>query len=163
RPSGASSRTRSSRSSAGAGASPSPRRASSAPIGPIRSTTTRRSPSWRGRGWVAARSAGARGSRRPWGRARPAGGRALRAWRRRASESLVYWPALVSAKHVQQHVFVGGEETVVASVAEAPAIEITTPPASPPRAFAGATVRLPFGRLFGTRSGDKGGNANLGV
>ena len=26
-----------------------------------------------------------------------------------------------------------------------------------------ATARIPFGRLFGTRSGDKGGNANCGV
>ena len=27
----------------------------------------------------------------------------------------------------------------------------------------GDLVRIPFGRLFGTRSGDKGGNANIGV
>ena len=27
----------------------------------------------------------------------------------------------------------------------------------------GETVKVPFGRLFGTRSGDKGGNANCGV
>ena len=27
----------------------------------------------------------------------------------------------------------------------------------------GSTTTLPFGRLFGTRSGDKGGNANCGV
>jgi hypothetical protein len=28
---------------------------------------------------------------------------------------------------------------------------------------AGKMVRIPFGRIFATRSGDKGGNANLGV
>ena len=27
----------------------------------------------------------------------------------------------------------------------------------------GDLVRIPFGRLFGTRSGDKGGNANIGI
>ena len=27
----------------------------------------------------------------------------------------------------------------------------------------GKTIRVPFGRVFATRSGDKGGNANLGV
>ena len=27
----------------------------------------------------------------------------------------------------------------------------------------GETIRIPFGRLFGTRSGDKGGNANVGI
>jgi hypothetical protein len=32
-----------------------------------------------------------------------------------------------------------------------------------PDAPAGKTVKVPFGRVFATRSGDKGGNANLGV
>ena len=38
-------------------------------------------------------------------------------------------------------------------------------PAPEPRAKVpgGATRRVPLGSLFGTRSGDKGGNANLGV
>ena len=37
------------------------------------------------------------------------------------------------------------------------------PPANIGPAPEGETVKLPFGRLFGTRSGDKGGNANCGV
>ena len=36
-------------------------------------------------------------------------------------------------------------------------------PASIAPAPTGPTTRIPFGRLFGTRSGDKGGNANCGV
>jgi len=39
-----------------------------------------------------------------------------------------------------------------------------TPAPEPPAAVpGGATVRAPLGRVFGTRSGDKGGNANLGI
>ncbi len=37
------------------------------------------------------------------------------------------------------------------------------PPAAGPWRGHGATVRAPFGRLVGARSGDKGGDANLGV
>jgi hypothetical protein len=34
---------------------------------------------------------------------------------------------------------------------------------APPRPAQGSTVRVALGRVFGTRSGDKGGNANLGI
>jgi hypothetical protein len=76
----------------------------------------------------------------------------------------VYRPAIVSADLVPQHVVVrGGTRTVVESVA--PPGEVTVeaargPDAAPP---AGPTVRAPIGRVVGARSGDKGGNANLGV
>jgi hypothetical protein len=43
---------------------------------------------------------------------------------------------------------------------------VTVPPADTsvtPRSDLGVTERLPLGTVFGTRSGDKGGNANLGV
>jgi hypothetical protein len=79
----------------------------------------------------------------------------------------VYRPALVPADLVPQHVVVlGGDRTVVESVAPTP--ESTTvaiasapgPTAAPP---GGATVAAPLGRVVGARSGDKGGNANLGV
>ena len=33
----------------------------------------------------------------------------------------------------------------------------------PPTAVIGTTKNIPFGKLYGTRSGDKGGCANLGV
>jgi hypothetical protein len=76
----------------------------------------------------------------------------------------VYRPALVPADLVPQHVVVlGGERTVVESVA--PAGNVTVSPAPGPAASPpdGATVAAPIGRVVGARSGDKGGNANLGV
>ncbi|MFN8017173.1 MAG: acyclic terpene utilization AtuA family protein [Acidimicrobiales bacterium] len=77
----------------------------------------------------------------------------------------VYRPALIDAGLVPQHVVLqGGERTVVDSVAptggqasvEPTAVELPAPPGGP-------TVRAPLGRAFGARSGDKGGNANVGV
>ena len=78
----------------------------------------------------------------------------------------VYRPAVVPADLVPQHVVVlGGERTVVESVAPVPASPVVVVPSavSLPPAPGGATVRAPLGRVFGSRSGDKGGNANLGV
>jgi hypothetical protein len=76
----------------------------------------------------------------------------------------VYRPAVVPADLVPQHVVVlGGERTVVDSVAPPGTTSIegrTGPTATVP---AGPTVRAALGRVVGTRSGDKGGNANLGV
>ncbi len=80
----------------------------------------------------------------------------------------VYRPALVPADLVPQNVVVlGAEPTVIDSVAPAPEAGFTPP--SPPetldnsQALTGETERLPLGTLIGARSGDKGGNANLGV
>jgi Acyclic terpene utilisation family protein AtuA len=77
----------------------------------------------------------------------------------------VYWPTAVPAGIVLQNVFVGGDRTVVAPVlppdppvaAEVPAIRGGT------FSGGGPAVRAPLGRVAGARSGDKGGNANLGV
>ncbi len=79
----------------------------------------------------------------------------------------VYWPSLVPAELVAQEVVILGEgatavdntpgnlpaPTVVASTVDVPDIPVST----------SGTVRLPLGTAFGSRSGDKGGNANLGV
>ncbi|MFZ6004333.1 MAG: acyclic terpene utilization AtuA family protein [Actinomycetota bacterium] len=76
----------------------------------------------------------------------------------------VYRPAVVPADLVPQHVVVlGGDRTVVESVA--PAGEVSIAPAPEPEAHApgGETQRAPLGLVVGARSGDKGGNANLGV
>ncbi|MEO2172050.1 MAG: exopolyphosphatase, partial [Acidimicrobiales bacterium] len=65
---------------------------------------------------------------------------------------------------VPQHVVVlGGDRTVVESVAPEAVVEVT--PADGPSAPvpAGPTVAVPLGRIAGARSGDKGGDANLGV
>ena len=82
----------------------------------------------------------------------------------------VYRPALVPADHVPMHVITldadggAGARTVVGSVA--PTGTVAIEPASGPDVAAlarGGTVSAPIGRVVGCRSGDKGGNANLGV
>ncbi|HZN14589.1 MAG TPA: acyclic terpene utilization AtuA family protein [Acidimicrobiales bacterium] len=80
----------------------------------------------------------------------------------------VYWPALIPSDLVWQEVVLNSTRTVVES----------TPPSSnarvgveskentdstPTHGFGGGTERAPIGRVVGARSGDKGGNANLGV
>jgi hypothetical protein len=78
----------------------------------------------------------------------------------------VYRPAVVPAELVPQHVAVlGGERTVVDSTAPAVDGAAAVEPAPGPSAPApgGATERAPLGLVVGARSGDKGGNANLGV
>ncbi|MCB0961946.1 MAG: DUF1446 domain-containing protein [Acidimicrobiales bacterium] len=78
----------------------------------------------------------------------------------------VYRPALVPADLVPQHVHVlGGDQSVVDSVAPQPEAPVAVEPAAVdvPPVPAGPTVAVPLGRVFGARSGDKGGNANLGV
>jgi len=78
----------------------------------------------------------------------------------------VYRPAVVPADLVPQHVVVlGGERTVVDSVAPVPESEIVIQslPGPSDKAPGGPTRRVPMGTIIGTRSGDKGGNANLGV
>jgi hypothetical protein len=76
----------------------------------------------------------------------------------------VFRPALVPADLVPQHVVVlGGERTVVDSVAPPGEVHVEGdegPAAAVPR---GPTVAAPIGRVVGARSGDKGGHANLGV
>ena len=76
----------------------------------------------------------------------------------------VYRPAVVPAELVPQYVTVlGGDRTVIDSVAPTGATNVVGEPGpsvSPP---GGPTTMVPLGRLYGTRSGDKGGNANLGI
>ena len=76
----------------------------------------------------------------------------------------VYRPAIVPAELVPQHVVVmGGAETVVDSVAPSAEVVVEPLPEAPVVAPGGPTVTSPIGRVVGARSGDKGGNANLGV
>ena len=82
----------------------------------------------------------------------------------KGSPAIFYWPALVSSRHIRQTVMIDGKEFIVESV---PPVEGFIAPEPPgidlPPALGGKTVRIPFGRLYATRSGDKGGNANLGI
>jgi hypothetical protein len=74
----------------------------------------------------------------------------------------VYRPATVPAALVPQYVHIGGATTMVESVnPTGPALEVPLDP--PPVALDGSTVEAPIGTVVGTRSGDKGGDANLGV
>ena len=82
----------------------------------------------------------------------------------KGTPAIMHWPALLSGKHLHQKVVIGGEEFIIESVlpdpdAPLPQIKDVEIPPAP----TGKTVRMPMGRLFATRSGDKGGNANLGV
>jgi hypothetical protein len=76
----------------------------------------------------------------------------------------VYEPACIPAATVPQEVVIlGGETHQVSSVIpDAPA---NVKPAAGPGVAApgGPTTSAPIGKVVGTRSGDKGGNANLGV
>jgi hypothetical protein len=81
----------------------------------------------------------------------------------------VYVPATVPAELVPQYVHVPAAGTTVQVPSEAPA---STPTAPADRTFDdhrpavrewGPTEAVPLGTVVGARSGDKGGNANLGV
>jgi acyclic terpene utilization AtuA family protein len=76
----------------------------------------------------------------------------------------VYWPALVSADAVAHCVIVDGEALPIAPTR--PPARFVAPPAAPAHdvPLPGGPFRpLPLGMLCGARSGDKGGNANVGV
>jgi nitrile hydratase alpha subunit len=82
----------------------------------------------------------------------------------------VYWPSLVPSELVPQEVVILGDgatavdntpgnlngATVVPPTVDAPEVPLSI-------SIPSGTVRAPLGAAFGSRSGDKGGNANLGV
>ncbi|WP_345560804.1 acyclic terpene utilization AtuA family protein [Nonomuraea rosea] len=107
-----------------------------------------------------------------------------------ASPYGVYWPVLVPAADVRPQVFLNGKElppTEPTPTRPAPDAPTARPildtlaaqptPDTPDRSVASTStgtpvagtstdrpaVRVPLGRIAGARSGDKGGNANLGV
>ena len=79
----------------------------------------------------------------------------------------VYWPALVPASLVvPEVVHADGRRSPVPHTAWERASEATQVPRfhQPPRAApSGPTVRVPLGTIIGARSGDKGGDANVGL
>lgn len=81
-----------------------------------------------------------------------------------------HWPALVSSDLIRQEVHVKGQVLVVDPAPAGAGLPSADDPGPPPAGsgvaagFALEEMRaVHFGRLFATRSGDKGGNANLGV
>ncbi|HEV8650033.1 MAG TPA: acyclic terpene utilization AtuA family protein [Actinomycetes bacterium] len=86
----------------------------------------------------------------------------------RESAFAVYWPALVPSELVPHRVVLAdGSAVPVPPAPGATELDLADPlvPARPPASdLPGGQVRgLPLGTVVGARSGDKGGNANLGV
>lgn len=79
----------------------------------------------------------------------------------------VYWPTLIPSELVdQQVVLADGTRVPIAPTvgAKQPAVaELASDKSSTTAKATGATKRLPLGTIIGARSGDKGGNANVGV
>ena len=78
---------------------------------------------------------------------------------------IVYWPALVHSKHIKELVYLENEVFEVSPTSELSLDEIyyqkeTIDIASCPE---DSLKEIPLGKIFGTRSGDKGGCANLGI
>ncbi|MCU1483587.1 MAG: exopolyphosphatase [Actinomycetia bacterium] len=79
------------------------------------------------------------------------------------SEYGVYWPALVPSSIVEHAVVLpDGTRVVVPHTDPVDGPSIPSPPA-PTWTEDGPTRRLPLGVVCGARSGDKGGNANIGL
>ncbi|MDG1206790.1 MAG: DUF1446 domain-containing protein [Pseudomonadales bacterium] len=76
-----------------------------------------------------------------------------------------YWPALVDSQYITENVYVDGKKTEVKPTSQLglEPMYYQQLPVKIPDVPAGELVTIPFGRLFGTRSGDKGGCANVGV
>ncbi|MGH7790470.1 MAG: acyclic terpene utilization AtuA family protein [Candidatus Binatia bacterium] len=81
-----------------------------------------------------------------------------------ASQVGVFWPALVASEAVPHRVVIGEESIAIPPVALPASFDALPLPASasgtPPT---GPTRDVPLGTICGARSGDKGGNANVGV
>ena len=80
-----------------------------------------------------------------------------------ASAYGVFWPAVVPAELVWQEVVLDGSRTVVDPVLPPDVLAVIDAGTRVQGTVHGTSVRSPFGRVCGARSGDKGGNANLGV
>ena len=81
-----------------------------------------------------------------------------------ASPFGVHTSGLVPAEMVPQHVVqLDGPRSVVESTAPESDTVVEIPTVDPVEAPGGETRRVPIGLVVGARSGDKGGNANLGV
>ncbi|MEC9089174.1 MAG: acyclic terpene utilization AtuA family protein [Actinomycetota bacterium] len=75
----------------------------------------------------------------------------------------VYWPALIDSELVPMEVVVDGKLSVVDNTPYSTSEEIVASAPELLDVVSGPTQLAPLGALFGTRSGDKGPNANLGI
>lgn len=78
---------------------------------------------------------------------------------------IIYWPALVDSKHIKEKVHIDGEEIEVIPTSQLKLEEIyyQKEPIKIKKIKKEDEKEIYFGEIYGTRSGDKGGCANLGV
>jgi hypothetical protein len=78
---------------------------------------------------------------------------------------IVYWPALVESKHIKEVVHLNDEVFEITPTSELGLDDIyyQKEPVDILPCPEDKLEKIAFGRIFGTRSGDKGGCANLGV
>ena len=78
---------------------------------------------------------------------------------------IIYWPALVDSKHIKEKVHIDGEEIEVIPTSQLELEEIyyQKEPIKIKKIKKEDEKEIYFGEIYGTRSGDKGGCANLGV
>ena len=78
---------------------------------------------------------------------------------------IVYWPALINSKYINERVHVDGKEIEIIPTSQMGLEEIyyQREPIKIDDIKSSSHSEIFFGDLFGTRSGDKGGCANLGV
>ncbi len=78
---------------------------------------------------------------------------------------IIYWPALVDSKYIKEKVHVDGEEIEVIPTSQLELEEIyyQKEPIKIKKIKKEDEKEIYFGEIYGTRSGDKGGCANLGV
>ena len=81
----------------------------------------------------------------------------------KASPFGIYQPALISTDLVPQYVHALNEETFIVETENPTGLPLTIEIASSLEMPMGPTVDMPIGEIVGTRSGDKGGDANLGI
>jgi len=75
-----------------------------------------------------------------------------------------HWPALVSSRFIKQKIMVSGKNFTVESVKPDPGFtRYSLPEYKVENIHSENMIKAPLGHAFATRSGDKGGNANLGV
>ncbi len=75
-----------------------------------------------------------------------------------------HWPTLISQDNISQRVVLGDNEYQIDAAQPDQPVSIPEPEkVIIPDIPGGATETAPLGRIFAARSGDKGGNANLGI
>ena len=75
----------------------------------------------------------------------------------------VFWPTTIARDEVTPVVHLGDEEWEVPETRPGEWREAAVPRVDPPQAPVGETTLVALGMVLGARSGDKGGNANLGA